>query len=345
MPSTITLQTIVNFASIHGDLAPLTNVGGMNGEPAISICNDALSDLLTSDNDWKFAQVDMPMMVTCANKQDFLFAGASAFSLQSGGSASTGAAIDLASNNAIAVGGGAVTVNTLEPHRFNIGDTAFLNGVVMTTGNSAAYNSTFTDDGAKSGWSNGWPITAVTPTSFSFAATTGQNNADVGGAPGITDFGWLASATMVELNSTQSPQRSVDLQAVKTLQPVSTVSIPEKVCVYQDLGTGVLKIRLWYVPGATIWGVKLVYQMKAPLKTDLTQNWFPFPDNLSAVYRQAVLYRMYRYLGKAQAETEYAKLQQEIAKAQGADDAEDSDVHVVPEGGSLGASGFFGGIW
>ena len=345
--TTVTLQSVVNFAATHADLVPLANVGGYTQEPAISICNDALSDLLTSDNDWKFNQVDMPMMVTALNKQDYLFAGASAFTTQTGGlaqgSASTGAAIALASNNGITVGGGMVTVSTLEPHRMKVGDTAFLDGVVMTTGNAAAYNATYFDNGTESGWTGGFPITAITATSFSFASVAGQNNSDVGGAPGIIDFGWLASATMVELNNTSSPQNSVDLEAVKTLQPWSKVANPEKVCVYADLGTGVLKLRLWYVPGSTIWGIKPVYQAKAPLKTDLSQNWAPFPDNMSAIYRQAVIYRMYRYLNSPRTEVEYQKLQQEIAKFQGADDAEDSDVHMVPSEGSVGNSGMW--LW
>lgn len=342
MSSTITLQSVVNLASTHVDLVPVVNVAGIAQEPALSICNDTLSDLLTTDNDWKFAQVDMTMLVTSQNKQDYLFAGASAFSTSYGGlttgSASTGAAI--ATTNGVTVANGLVTVQTLEPHRFKVGDTVFHTGLVMTTGTASAYNSTYSDDGTKSGWSRGWVLTTVTPTSYSFAVTSGQNNGDAGGAPGIKDFNWLASASMVELNDTSSPQNSRPLDAVKSLQPWSTVANPEKVCVYQDLGNGILKIRFHYTPGSTIWGAMLVYQQQAPVKTDLSQTWAPFPDHYSAVYRQAVLYRMYRYINSPRAEVEYQKLQQEIAKAQGADDAEDSDVHMVPPDGSITSSPF-----
>ena len=340
--STITLQNVLNYAMIQGGLTPLTNVAGFANEPGLSICIDAMSDLITSPNDWKFNQVDLPMLVTAVNKQDYLFAGACAFTLQSGlatGSASTGAAIAI--TNGVTVGGSVVTVTTLEPHRFNVGDTVYHNGVVMTTGNSAAYNSTFTDNGVYSAWTNGWPITAVTPNSYSFAAVPGQNNSDAGGAPGITNYGWLASATAVEMNNGNSPQRSIDLEAVKTLQPWSMAANPEKVCVYKDFGNGVLKIRFWYVPSTVIWGAKLVIQAAAPVFTELTQTWAPFPDNMSSVYRQAVLYRVYRYLNKPTADAEYQKLQAEITKAQGFDDAEDSDVHMCPSEGSIGS----GTVW
>lgn len=323
--SNISLQQTLNFAATHADLLPLAGVGGYTNEPGLSICNDALSDILTSPNDFKWNQVDMSMLVTAMNKQDYLFAGAAAFTL---GGSSTGAAIALASDSAIIQAGTTTTVKTLEPHRFKVGDTVYMAGNTV-----AGYNSTFTDDGSSSQWTGGWIITAITPTSFTFVHA--QSGLGPSGAPGIQDFGWLASASMVEMNNTSSPQNTVPLQTVKTLQPCSSVANPEKVCVYRDNGDGTLQIRFRYVPGSTIWGVKLVYQGKAPLKAALTDTWAPIPDHYSALYRQAVLYRMYRYLNSPRAEVEYQKLQAEILKAQGTDDNEASDVHVVPEEGSF----------
>jgi hypothetical protein len=330
-----TLQSVVNLASTHADLLPLAGVGGYTNEPALSLCNDALSDLLFSEIDWKFNRVEMPMMVTAQNKQDYLVAGAVAFTL---GSTSTGAHIGLSTTPAITVATAVVTVNTLEAHRFNVGDTVYLNGVTMTTGTSSKYNSVFTDNGSTSTWSNGWVIASTpTTTSFTFAATSGQSNADAGGAPGITDFGWLASASLKQLNDTSSPQDGRIIQAVKELAVWQRVANPEKVCVLKDNGDGTLKIRFWYTPGSVIWIANLVYQAKAPLKTSLANDWSPFPDHYSAVYRQALLARMYRYLNSSQQTVEFQKLQAEIAKANGAEDRETTDVHLVPED-SLGVS-------
>jgi hypothetical protein len=326
--STITLKQTIDFCSTHADLVPLVGVGGITNEPAISICNDTLADLLTFPNDWKFNSIFMNLLVLTPNKQDYIFGGASAFTL---GSSSSGACIDLASNSAITVSGGVVTVKTTDGHRFNVGDTVYLTGVKMTTGDATKYTSTFTDDGSTSTWSGGWVITAKTSTSFSFAATAGQNNADVGGAPGITDFGWISEAAMVEMNNNSSPQNVKHLKAVKGIPVWSKVADPEKVAMIQDRGDGTLLFRFYYVPGTTLWGIKLVYQGKAPLKTDLSQTWAPFPDHYGAVIRQAVLYRMYRYINSPRAEAEYLKLQQEIQKAQGFDDNEESNVYLQPE--------------
>jgi hypothetical protein len=327
-----TLQSVANFVATHVDLMPLAGVGGYTNEPFLSIANDALSEVLLSQVDWKWNRADMPSMVTAINKQDYTVAGAIAFTL---GSSSTGAHIGLSTTPSISVSAGVVTVTTLEPHRFNAGDTVYLSGVIMGTGTASKYNSVFTDNGSSSVWSGGWVIASVpTSTTFTFAATSGQNNSDAGGAPGITDFGWLASASMAQLNDTGSPVDSRPLQARRDLGVWSKTANPEKVAVIKDNGDGTLKVRFQYVPSSTIWLVNLVYQKKPVLKTALTGagvgDWSPIPDHYSALYRQAVLYRAYRYLGSPKETTEYQKFQAELLKAQGGDDREQTDVHVVP---------------
>lgn len=135
---------------------------------------------------------------------------------------------------------------------------------------------------------------------------------------------------MAEVNNNSSPQNIKHLKAERELPVWSKVSDPEKVCVF-DQGGGILKVRFYYVPGSTIWAVNLVYQAAAPLLTSLTQTWTPIPDQFSSMYRQALIYRMYRYINSARTEAEYQKLQQEIAKASGADNAEESNVFLSPE--------------
>src|SRR5258705_4578903 len=98
MAFNVTLQNVANFCSTHADLLPLSGIGGFTNEPFLSIANDAIPDLLSSPNDWKCNRTEMPMLVTCPQKQDYLFAGACAFSL---GSTCQGWAIDLASKSAV----------------------------------------------------------------------------------------------------------------------------------------------------------------------------------------------------------------------------------------------------
>jgi hypothetical protein len=316
-----TLQSVANFIATHVDLMPLAGVGGYTNEPFLTIANQAMSDIFLSQIDWKWNRAELPFFVTAVNKQDYTVSGACAFTL---GQTSTGASIVLATSNGITESGNTVTVNTLEPHRFNVGDVVYMAGNTV-----AAYNSTFTDNGNSSTWSGGWTI-LTTPTTTSFTFTHVTSGLGTSGAPGITDFGWLASASMAQLNDNGSPRDSRPLQTVKELSVWSRTANPEKVAVIQDNGDGTLKVRFQYVPSSTIWAVNLVYQKKPPLKTALTDTWTPIPDHYSAMYRQAVLASAYRYLGSPKETTEYQKMQFEIQKASGATDREASEVHVVP---------------
>lgn len=327
--STITLQSVANFFSTQADLLPLTGIGGYTNEPFLTIANDSLSDLISDPSDWKFNRQVMPFFVTCPNKQDYQFAGASAFSLSS---TCQGWAIDLASSSAITVTAGVVTVRTIEAHRFAVGDVIYLNNVTMATGTASKYNSTFTDNGNTSAWSGGYTITTIpTTTSFTFAAATGQNNADVGGAPGIINFAYGTSASCVQMVDSSSPQGVRDLSVKRELPVASQVNNPTKIAVMTDAGTGVLTIRFDNVPGTTTWGATLVYQARAPIKADLNATWAPFPDHLSSVYRQAVLYRMRVFLNQPTQEVEWKKLQAAIQKALGFTGTESTDISIQPE--------------
>lgn len=355
MASTITLQSIANFCSTHADLLPLTGVGGYTSEPFISIANDAMAELINDAQEWKWNSVEtcdliatFAPLITSLNKQEYLFAGASAFVLQVSGAnpvVSSGAAIDLISNNGVTVSGGVVTVKTLEPHRFAVGNIVNLVGLVFTTGTAANYNSSFTDNGSTSTWSTGYTITAVTAKSFSFAAGTGQNNADVGGAPGfgvanggttqLQGMGWLSGAAMMELNNNSSPPNWRHIKAVRSLEKWSRVSDPEMVAVVQDYGTGVLRIRFKQIPGGVIWAVNLIFQAAKPLLTNMAGTWSPVPDRFDDLIRQAALYRCYRYLDRnSKATTENRLLlDKAILKAKGVDQAEESNVYLQPEEG------------
>lgn len=355
MASTITLQSISNFCSTHSDLLPLTGVGGFTSEPFISIANDAMAEIINDAQEWKWNSVEtcdliatFAPLITSTNKQEYLFAGACAFVLQVSGNnqtTSSGAAIDLISNGGVTVTGGVVTIKTLEPHRFLVGNVVNLLGLVFTTGTASKYNSTYSDNGSITAWSTGYTITAVTTNTFSFAAGTGQNNNDVGGAPGfgianggstqLQGMGWLSGASLMELNNTSSPPNWRHIKAVRSLTKQSRVSDPEKVCVVQDYGTGVIRIRFQQIPGGVIWAVNLIFQAAKPLLTNMAGTWSPIPDKYDDLIRQAALYRCYRYLNPNSTATvnENKKFAAVLAKSKGTDMAEESNVYLQPEQG------------
>jgi hypothetical protein len=330
--STITVQQVVNYASQHTELMPLISVGGYTNEPALSIANDVLSELLGQPFPWKFNRKAAPVLVTQQWKQDYKFAGASAFT-QNGG-----AAIGLASANAITESSFTVTVNTIEPHNFNVGDTVFMTGNTV-----AAYNSTFSSTPSGSAWTGGWTITA-TPTTTSFRFTHATSGLANSGAPGITDLGWLESATMVNMNDTSAAQYVWFLQAVRMLEPSNRQFLPDRVASIADDGAGTLTIRLQYLPGPQPLGVSLIYQQRPTLITTLSSTWAPFPDEFAYVYRQLFLAHAYRFANSGRADVEYQKAMAGIAKALGTNDREQSDEYITPEG-SLGGTSSWAGWW
>lgn len=319
MPSTLTIQQTVNIASTYTELIPLVGVGGISNEPALTIANETLNELLGEKHPWKFNRKDMNPLFTMRNRQDYQFAGACAFGLGD----AKGVSIGLASNNAITESSFTVTVVTLDPHNFVPGDAFFMTGNTV-----AAYNSTFTQTPDSSAWSGGWTILA-TPTSTSFTFTHASSGLAASGAAGISDFGWLEYGIMVDPVEATSPQSVKHLQAVRMIQPVSMILTPTKIAVITDLGTGVLKIRLGN-PTSVREQITLTYQAKAPLLTLLSATWSPFPDELSHVYRQMFIAQSYRFANSPRSEVEYQKAQANIQKALGEDDRENSDEYIVP---------------
>jgi hypothetical protein len=330
--STVTVQQVVNYASQHTELMPIVGVGGFSNEPALSFANDVLSELLAQPFPWKFNRKVAPILVTQQWKQDYKFAGASAFT-QNGG-----AAIGLASANAITEAANTVTVNTIEPHNFNVGDTVFMTGNTV-----AAYNSAFSSTPSGSSWTGGWTILS-TPSTTSFTFTHATSGLAASGAPGITDLGWLESATMVNMNDTAAGQYVYYLQAVRTLEPASRQFIPDRVSVLSDDGAGTITVRLRYLPGPQPLGVTLVYQIRPTLLTSLSATWAPFPDEYAYVYRQMFLAHAFRFANSARADVEYQKAMANVAKALGSNDREQSEEYVTPEA-SLGGTSSWAGWW
>lgn len=335
MPSTTTLQQVINVASTHIELLPISGVGGYTNEPALSLANDVMQTILSEPLDWKWNRAEMNMLVTSPNRQDYLFAGATFFVLSG---VPMGVSIDLTSNNGLTISGATVTIKTLDPYNGSVGDVGYI------TGTGSNYDSTFTQNGNTSSWGGcTYTVTAISA-DFKTITTTvsGGSPSGTSGAAGITNFGWLAAGTCVNLNTNTPILPTRHLEAVRDLQPFGYASYwPEKVAVISDLGTGVLKIRFYPVPGNTAWGVNLVYQKKAPLKTALSDTWTPMPDELAYCYRQGFLAKAYRYMNSPRAEVEEQKFQGAIRQALGADEREALPIQLYPETGFLTGENFW----
>lgn len=323
--STITINDIALVARQHVKLVPIIGAAGVQDQPALMIANNVLQEILSPKYNWKFNRNEMTMLVTRQFKQDYLFAGASAFVLQSGSNTAAanwgGVGIDLATNNAITESGTTVTVNCLEAHPFLVGQTVYI------IGTGSAYDSPYVL--ANGTFSGGWTITAVTSKSFTFTHTSsGLANS---GAPGITNFGWLESVTTLDVQNPTTPQPvDTDMMAVRQIEPTSVIGMPNRFAVY-DLGTGVVKVRCEPVPTTYEVGINLVYQARCPKLTALTNTWSPVPDEMSRVYFQGFLADCFRFVDKGTYLQEYQRFKQSVMEAIGQKDAEESDGGLAPD--------------
>jgi hypothetical protein len=338
--STVTLQQVVTFAQQHTQLMPLTGVGGTANEPALSLANDTMNFLLARPFPWKFNRKEMPIFVTVPNKQDYKFAGACAFTTTGGG-----VGIDLTSNNAIVQVSTTVTVNLLESciGVFNVGDTVFLAGVTQPA-IAAVYTPGQGNNGTSSVWSNGFTIVSIAANGLSFTFTYAPV-ISTDGAPGIVDFSWLESATMIQTANTAVVPYIWYLQGVRTIEVASRVGIPDRISVLQDLGTGVIRLRLRFVPGSQPFTVSPIYQKKPPLLTSLSSTWAPIPDNYIHCVRQMFLALCYRFADSNKQDSEYQKAVMLAADTSGADDRDEAEEYIVPDDSLMSGFGWGGGVF
>jgi len=78
--STITLRSIVDDAASLGDTAPALSTGGFSDQPAISIANDVIAQILLGGPqgqpfNWKFNRFNLPSFLTICWQQDYFIPG------------------------------------------------------------------------------------------------------------------------------------------------------------------------------------------------------------------------------------------------------------------------------
>lgn len=177
----------MDWCSWYTSLQNYFRVGGQSNEPAMTIVNTMLQALLARNMSWKFNRkvldsTNGAFLVSQYGVQDYRHAGACAFVLQLGGSASApggGVGIDMTYTPArgglagITVSGGIATVQTLDPHPFQPGSTVFLSGAMDSVFNSVF---TFSALNRTSAWTGGFTILTVSDQfHFTFAAPAGTS--------------------------------------------------------------------------------------------------------------------------------------------------------------------------
>lgn len=314
--STITVQNVVDWARAYPKLAPVLGVGGFSLQPALSIANDVLAEIIAAPLNWKFNRRTVTPWATTKGQQDVGVTGAAAWAL--GPSPPAGGAPIALSPLGATQSGFTVTLNTTVPHGFSVGQAVNVAGVAV-----AAYN------GIGTPGSGAFPITAV-PSPISFQYTLGTSGLAASGAPGITDFNWIESATVQDASTTLTPPPEFIIEAVNYIEPTGDMGNPSKVCMLSDDGSGTLTFRTWPVPGSFVWLLNVVYQAKPPLLTALSNTWAPIPDELGRVVRSGFLALAMRHAGDARANEQYAMFRGQLMEALNSKDREPRNEGLYP---------------
>jgi hypothetical protein len=353
-----TVQNIIDQLGLHTNLQNFFVNNGIvvTFEPGMTICNKTNQMLLAKSKSWKFNRCELSgppnnpagnFFVTQYGLQDYLHAGACAFSIAAPASVVSasatygGVGIDLKAapvgggTAAITSAGGTVTVQTLQQHPFAIGSTVYLSGCV-----DAVYNSVFTFNGftASSAWTNGYVVTAV-PDLFHFQFAAGAGQTISSGAPGIINWGWGESAYLTDPSSQAFPQPISKMDLVDRLAPsyYSSGEPTPRICMLLDQNNGILKFRLGEPYGSMPIQINLVYQARATkllLPTDIIQ----WPDNLSFCFHETALWLAYRFaksVGAKETQIQMQTAQAAIMSCLQGDDNEDSGQTLVPDRGLM----------
>lgn len=328
MPSTRTLQSIVDVVQTAKGMKPLVGVGGIINQPALELCNNTLQELLSSPYNWRFNKNSILPFTTIANQQDYLLSGCNASVKQryivhlNAQTSLNGAGLTEAGTVVTA------TFNDFAPNGFPAGLQPNVGDVVTVAGaNDPKYNITAT-------------ITATpTPTSFQYTAAGGAQSPD--GGQGIPGINWLEHVSMQDWQSSASVQPVHDAEIASGLFLESIIQPPIKWAfqienLFPALGVGLPNIvvptaRAWPVPSSQVWAIFLFFQAKAPVITSLNSTWAPWPDDLSYVLVSMLKARALDWWEDPRFPSSYTIAQQMLLKALASKDQEQRHESMFPD--------------
>ncbi len=325
MPSTITLQSVIDTVQTCKGMKPLVGVGGVANQPALDICNDTLQQLLSAPYAWRFNKNAVPVFTTIPYQQDYIVSGCSAVC--------TGKyAVSLNSQNSTTAGltEAATTVTACYS---DFAPNGFPAGIAQPT-----VGDTITVSGAtQSGYNITATITAVNASAKTFQYTAaGGLSAD--GGQGINNINWMEHVTLSDFQSTATVIPVHDAEIAASLPMESIIQPPMKFSYHKDnlFGTAPSQtnsptFRAWPVPSSQIWGVYLFFQARAPLLTSLGSTWAPWPDDLGFVLRAYVKAAALDWWEDPRAANSYIIAQQQLLKGLGSKDQEIRHEALFPD--------------
>lgn len=302
--STITLQSIVDYAKTITELNPVLSTGGFSQQPALTIANDVIAAMLAQPFNWKWNNFRLPVMYTNSWQQDYALLNVNNLAWLE-----TGIILDINS--------------TADPKpRYDLETNRFLPETMIIYGRPGQVSWVYNHEliygiwgGANSG--EGTPQNPTAKSLYGPLIGAGVLNQPVNPFYQIQDpngnFWTLVGtpnffSTGCTLGATQ-PAWPTTIQYPTLAQPnITATTIADGTGLWTALNPNGYGLRIFPMPNqqGVVWQTRVWGQKRPPQFTSLSQTLDPIPDDYAPYFRRGFV--AYTYM--------HAKDKQVLAKFQ-----------------------------
>jgi len=304
MASTITIKNIVDQIRVYPQVVPV--LGTSPGlEPALSIANDVLQNILAQSLPWKFNRAAASPFLTVALQQDYITSITDLAWLEQG-------------------------------WRIDINNTA--------TPLPVFAEETVRDLQQTSWQSNPFQISWI-PNSLALYGTwkantsypTGLGAAQTPTSPIQQFIDANGNFLFVSTNGI-----SGNVQPVLPASSTAGTTVADNTVVWTVADPNGIALRLAPIPaiGGITWQIKPFYQKKPPIKTRLTDTLFPLPDEFGYLFRQGFLAMCMIHAGKKEGRDAFNMWREDLITALRSADRERDQTALYPSESLTGGSGW-----
>ena len=338
-PSSITLQSVVDYARSFAEVNPILPAGGYSYEPALTFANDVLQKILSQGLNWRWNTSYVPLFLTNALQQDYIT------NLTDIGWLTSGFRVDINNNtnsgNLCPKPLFLMETNRdmgLTPYQGNPGQVCFINNNQCNFGTWSA--NTVYNCGYGVAGSPETPIQQIVDANSNmlFLDTSVMNL-----TPNVQGY----QGTPIPL-PIPNPYNSTGLNygtsgAVAPLLPPNSApgtTVQDGTLTWTVANPNGYALRLNPLPpeGGFVWLMWIVYQRRAPRFTSLQQTISPVPDDLAYLFREGFLYKCLAHANSPRADKMNLAWHEQIEQAIRAGEREEQVWDFVPDSGMSGAS-------
>ena len=318
------------------DLEPVLNVGGNSGQPALTIANDVMNAIFSTEFPWKWAEFQIPQFYTNSYQQDYAIIYPNGSSLTNLAWLERGIVVDIN--------------NTAEPKPFRQVET----GRQLPQATGSIFN---TGTGSPLFLVNFFPNYMLYYGTWGAAQTgnTTFGNNPVAGSVYTNPLGAIsmpsnpvtqikdANGNLLVL-TTYGTEGSTAPLAASNATPGTTASGSGATTVWTVVDPVGQGMRILPVPSQTgvVWQFNLVGQQQPPRFTTLNTTLAPLPDYQEPNFRQMFIAQCYRYSPEAKVRAkfkdEWTLAMQALINSRSKEDRELEENVFVPDRGIMSRS-------